>query len=129
MYKSYTFASPGHNCSQPLEHCNKKQLTKEAHFVSETGLAKLNKQFLSELYGHWLLITESNRLGQIYSEALIVAYRKDKSLKDLLVRAKIPSHIEQQHFGVINGKGQVTILQNLFMQDYSILLIDSESNS
>ena len=61
--------------------------------ISETGLAKLNKQFLSELYGHWHLITESNRLGQIYSEALIVAYRKDKSLKDLLVRAKIPSHI------------------------------------
>ena len=71
----------------------KKQLTKETHFVSETGLAELNKQFLSELYGHWHLITESNRLGLIYSEAVIVAYRKDKSLKDLLVRAKIPSHI------------------------------------
>lgn len=52
MYKSCAFASPGHNCSQPLEHCNKKQLTKETHSVSETGLAKLNKQFLSELYGH-----------------------------------------------------------------------------
>ena len=37
---------------QPVEHCNKKQLTKETHPVSETGLAKLNKQFLSELYGH-----------------------------------------------------------------------------
>ena len=92
VYKSYAFASPGHNCSQPLEHSNKKQLTKETHFVSETGLAKLNKQFLSELYGHWHLITESNRLGQIYSEALIVTYRKDKSLKDLLVTSKIPSH-------------------------------------
>ena len=33
--------------------------------------------------------------------------------KDLLVRAKIPSHIQQQHFGVINGKGQVTISQNI----------------
>ena len=52
VYKSCTFASPGHNCSQPLEHCKKKQLTKEAHSVSETGLAKLNKQFLLELYGH-----------------------------------------------------------------------------
>ena len=51
-YKSCAFASPGHNCSQPLEHCNKKQLTKETHSVSESGLAKLNKQFLLELYGH-----------------------------------------------------------------------------
>ena len=41
---------------------------------------------------HWHLITVSNRLGQMYSEPPIVAYRKDKSLKDLLVRAKIPSH-------------------------------------
>ena len=29
---------------------------------------------------HWHLITESNRLGQIYSEPAIVAYMKDKSL-------------------------------------------------
>ena len=28
----------GHNSSQPLEHCNKKQQTKETHSVSETGL-------------------------------------------------------------------------------------------
>ena len=45
------------------------------------------------LMKHWHLTTESNRLGQIYSEPLIVAYRKDKSLKDLLVKIKIPSHI------------------------------------
>jgi len=40
-----------------------------------------------------MAITESNRLGQIYSELAIVAYRKDMSLKDRLVRAKTPSHI------------------------------------
>ena len=56
---------------------------------------------------HWRRITESNSLGQIYSDPQIVAYRRVKSLKDLLVRAKI------QHFGVINGKGQVTLSQNL----------------
>ena len=42
VYKSCTFTSPGHNSSQPLEisleHCNIKQLTKETHSVSETGL-------------------------------------------------------------------------------------------
>ena len=43
------FASPGHNCSQPLEHCNKKQLTKETNSLSKTSLAKLNKKFLSKL--------------------------------------------------------------------------------
>ena len=53
--------------------------------------------------------TESNKLGQIYSEPAIVAYTEEESLKDLQVRAKIPSHIQQQQFGVINGKGQVTI--------------------
>ena len=52
MDKSCAFASPGHNCSQPLEHCNRKQLMKETHSVSETSLAELIKQFLSELYGH-----------------------------------------------------------------------------
>ena len=199
MYKSCAFASLGNNCSQPLEHCNKK-LTKETHSVSETGLAKLKQTVLIRtlwplqnktldvqahykptetfqythfssshplsvkkgfvtgetlrllrtnpvkeifelrkleflnilaevkfssrnealqnkaktsrnvlpfiatfnpatpnlkrvLMKHWHFITESNRLGQIYSEPPIVAYRKDKSLKDLLVRAKIPSHI------------------------------------
>ena len=45
------------------------------------------------LMKHWHLVTESNRLGQIHSEPLIVIYRNDKSLKDLLVRAKIPLHI------------------------------------
>ena len=45
------------------------------------------------LMKRWHFITESNRLGQIYSEPPIVAYRKDKSFKDLLVRAKNPSHI------------------------------------
>ena len=58
---------------------------------------------------HWHLITENNRLGKIYSEPPIVAYRKDKSLKDHLVRAKIPLH--KQHSGVINGKGQVTVAE------------------
>ena len=45
------------------------------------------------LMKHWHLITENNGLGQIYSKPPIVAYRRDKSLEDLLVRAKIPTHI------------------------------------
>ena len=39
VYKNYTFASPGHNIAHNHLSTSKKQLTKETHFVSETGLA------------------------------------------------------------------------------------------
>ena len=42
---------------------------------------------------HWHLITENNKLTQTFPKPPIVAYQKDKSLKDILVRAKISSHI------------------------------------
>ena len=47
------------------------------------------------LMKHWHLITGNNTLAQIYSNVPIVAYRKEKSLKDPLVRAKIPP-VQQQ---------------------------------
>ena len=64
------------------------------------------------------ILTESNRLGQIilYSELAIVAYRKHKSLKDLLVTAKIPLHILQQHFGVIKPKWTFPNLRPKFQE-------------
>ena len=69
----------------------------EVKFSSRNEALLKTKQKHPEIFclssRHWHLITESNRLGQIYSEPAIVAYRKDKSPKDLLVRAKIPSHI------------------------------------
>ena len=65
------------------------------------------------LMKHWYLITEKNKLAQAFPKPPIVAYRKDKCLKYILVRAKIPSHILQQHLGVIYGKGRVTTLQKL----------------
>ena len=43
------------------------------------------------LMKHWHLISDNPKLAQIFSNNPIVAYRKDKSLKDFLVRAKIPS--------------------------------------
>ena len=45
------------------------------------------------LMKHWHLITENNKLAQTFPKPPIVAYRKEKSLKDILVRAKIPSRI------------------------------------
>ena len=38
--------------------------------------------------------------------APVVAYLKDKSLKDLLVRVKIPSYFQQQDFRIVYDKGQ-----------------------
>ena len=37
------------NCSQPLEHCSKKQLTEETHSVPETGLVKLNSSYQNSI--------------------------------------------------------------------------------
>ena len=39
---------------------------------------------------NWSLVTNNLNLARICQNAPIVAYRKDKSLKALLVRAKIP---------------------------------------
>ena len=61
---------------------------------SKTFQPKLNSHHETRLYKtkqkhpevfclssrHWHLITESNRLGQIYSERAIVAYTKDEYL-------------------------------------------------
>ena len=50
------------------------------------GVPKL-KEILMK---NWSLITSNPNLARIFPNAPIVAYKKDKSLKDLLVRAKIP---------------------------------------
>ena len=42
------------------------------------------------LMRNWSLNTNNPNLAQVFPNAPIVAYKKDKSLKDLLVRAKIP---------------------------------------
>ena len=42
------------------------------------------------LMKNWSLITNNPNLARIFPNDHIVAYKKDKSLKDLLVRAKIP---------------------------------------
>ena len=50
------------------------------------GVPKL-KEILMK---NWSLITNNPNLARIFPNAPTVAYKKDKSLKDLLVRAKIP---------------------------------------
>ena len=94
------------------ERTRRKYFSRSKILVTNRGSTKQNKNILEcfafhhdfnpatpnlkkVLSKHWHLaiVTGSNRLGQIFSEPPIVAYRKGKSLKDLLVRAKIPSHI------------------------------------
>ena len=43
------------------------------------------------LIKHWHLIAGNHNLERIFKNPPMVAYRKDKSLKDYLVRARIPS--------------------------------------
>ncbi|XP_068711498.1 uncharacterized protein [Montipora foliosa] len=43
------------------------------------------------LIKHWHLIAGNHNLARIFKNPPMVAYRKDKSLKDYLVRARIPS--------------------------------------
>ena len=43
------------------------------------------------LIKHWHLIAGNHNLARIFKNPSMVAYRKDKSLKDYLVRARIPS--------------------------------------
>ena len=38
----------------------------------------------------WHIIQQQPRLKDIFNQPPIVSYRKEKSLKDVLVRAKIP---------------------------------------
>ena len=44
---------------------------------------------------HWDIIQQQPKLKQIFNQPPIVSYRKEKSLKDILLRAKIPSVLQQ----------------------------------
>ena len=105
--------------SKLLTPCNKLQLTigcgrhitdiskRTFNYYQDGGLAKQEVQLKSTM-------------GNLVHDKWLVK-AEDNSLKDLLVWAKIPYslHMKQQHFGVINGKGQVTISQNFDFR-YSI---------
>ena len=43
----------------------------------------------------WNIVQQQPKVKQIFSQQLIVSYKKEKSFKDVLVRAKLPS-IKQQ---------------------------------
>ena len=47
------------------------------------------------LMKHWHIIQQQPKLAHILNQPPIVSYRKEKSLKDILVRAKLPSNTPQ----------------------------------
>ena len=48
---------------------------------------------------HWHLIADNPKLATIFPNKPIVAYKKENSLKDSLVRTKIPSIDYKQQCG------------------------------
>ena len=43
----------------------------------------------------WHIIQQQPKLKQIFNQQPIASYRKEKTLKDILVRAKLPSMKQQ----------------------------------
>ena len=61
--------------------------------VTNYNLANPNLKKI--LMKHWHLIQGQPNIARIFKQPPIVSYRKEKSLKDILVRAKIPSSTQQ----------------------------------
>ena len=70
-----------------LQEGNKSASKKLLPFVTQyhPALPSLKKI----LMGKWHLIQNQQRLREIFKEPTLISYRKGKSLKDLLVRAKL----------------------------------------
>jgi len=69
---------------------NKTKKAKEIlPFVTTYNLATPNLKKI--LMKHWHTIQRQPRLAHIFNQPPIVSYKKEKSLKDILVRAKLPS--------------------------------------
>ena len=80
--------------------CNRSCLTTFVHKI----LTEVQKEILpfvttynpvtpnlkKTLMKHWHIIQQQRRLAHISNQPPIVSYRKEKSLKDILVRAKLP---------------------------------------
>ena len=81
----------GNNPSQtPLRIAQNKPKTK--NFAICNDFLPCNSESQKDsVTKHWHLITGKNTLALIYPQAPTGSYRKEKSLKDFLVRAKIPS--------------------------------------
>ena len=95
--KSHNSSRGGHK-----QHPEIEQVQAEADFLSRNNALKTNILLLVTTYNpgvpklkeilmkNWSLITSNPNLARLLRNAPIVAYRKHKSVKYLLVGAKIP---------------------------------------
>ena len=60
------------------------------------------------LMKHWNIIQQQPKLKHILNQPLIISYRKEKSLKDIPVHAKIPS-ISQQSQNQRSGSSKLEL--------------------
>ena len=63
------------------------------HFVTTYDPATLDLKKI--LMKHWHIIQQQPKLEKMFNQPLIISYRKEKSLKDVLVHARIPSILHQ----------------------------------
>ena len=70
-----------------LQQRNKSARKKNLPFVTQYHLALPSLKKI--LMGKWHVIQNQQRLREVFKEPLLIFYRKGKSLKDLLVRAKL----------------------------------------
>ena len=75
------------NGKTALQQRNKSAGRKLLSFVTQYHLALHNLK--KKLMGKWHPIQNQQRLREIFGEPPVISYRKGKSLKDLLVRAKL----------------------------------------
>jgi len=66
-----------------------------AHWTRELHTQQATPNLKKILMQHWHIIQQQPKLKQIFNQQPIVSYRKEKSLKDILVRAKLPSMKQQ----------------------------------
>jgi len=73
---------------------NKTKQTKEIlPFVTTYNPATPNLKKI--IMKHWHIIQQQPKVKQIFNQQPIVSYRKENSLKDIVVRAKLPPMKQQ----------------------------------
>ena len=75
-----------------VQFCDRKEALRKTKQAKEILPFVTTYEILMK---HWHMIQQQPRLKEIFNQPPIVSYRKEKSLKDILVRAKLPSTKQQ----------------------------------
>ena len=94
LIKHWHLIAGNHNLAQifknpPMVAHRKDKSLK--NYLVRARIPSLHQTLKKILIKHWHLIAGNHNLAQIFKNPPMVAHRKDKSLKNYLVRARIPS--------------------------------------